>query len=353
MTAALAFQLPRALEATEPPEARGSARDGVRLMVADATNDHITHAAFTELPEFVAPGDLVVVNVSQTLPAAVAATRADGSTVRVHFSTRAPQLDDRWRVVELRSADGARPARGRAGETIKISGPHPSPDPIHAELSLVAPYASGSRLMLARLDGPGTIEDLLHEHGEPIRYGYVPRAWPLDAYQNVYARIPGSAEMPSAGRPFTHRLLSELATRGVGLAPITLHTGVSSPERHEPPFPEQYDVPESTVRLVNMTRATGGRVIAVGTTVVRALESVAQPSGAVKAGAGWTTLVIDPDRGVHAVDGLITGWHEPEASHLQMLAALAGEPFLERCYQAALEGSYLWHEFGDSHLILR
>ena len=350
MTTALAFELPHALEATEPPEARGSARDAVRLMVAEAREDHITHAAFTELPEFLAAGDLVVVNVSQTLPAAVAATRSDGTPVRVHFATRAPKLDDRWRVVELRSADGANPARGRAGETITL----PAAEPGHpTTLALVAPYASGSRLMLARLDGGGTVEDLLRHHGEPIRYGYVRHPWPLAAYQNVYARIPGSAEMPSAGRPFTHRLMSELMTRGIAVAPITLHTGVSSPERHEPPFPEEYEVPAATARLVNLTRTTGGRVIAVGTTVVRALETVAGPDGSVAAGSGWTSLVIDPDRGVRAVDGLITGWHEPEASHLRMLAALAGEPFLERCYRGALEDGYLWHEFGDSHLILR
>jgi S-adenosylmethionine:tRNA ribosyltransferase-isomerase len=347
--AALAFELPQALEATAPPEARGGARDAVRLMVADARGDHITHAAFTELPEFLAAGDLVVVNVSRTLPAAVAATRADGTAVRVHFATRAPGLDAQWRVVELRSADGANPARGRAGETLAL----PGPDRARPSLALVAPYASGSRLMLARLDGAGTVEDLLRHHGQPIRYGYVRDAWPLEAYQNVYARIPGSAEMPSAGRPITLRLISELVTRGVAIAPITLHTGVSSPERHEPPFPEEYEVPQATARLVNLTRDAGGRVIAVGTTVVRALETVAHADGSVAAGAGWTNLVIDPDRGVHAVDGLITGWHEPEASHLWMLAALAGEPFLERCYHAALEHGYLWHEFGDSHLILR
>ena len=349
MTApALAFELPTALEATEPPEARGCARDGVRLMVADATEDRIAHAAFTELPEFLDAGDLVVVNVSETLPAAVAATRADGSAVRVHFATRAPELGDRWRVVELRSPDGANPARGCTCESVTLPGPGPT----HSELTLVAPYASGSRLWLARLDGEGTIKELLRTHGEPIRYGYVPRAWPLEAYQNVYARIPGSAEMPSAGRPFTHRLLSELATRGVAVAPLILHTGVSSPERHEPPFPEEYEVSEFTARMVNMTRAAGGRVIAVGTTVVRALETVAQPGGAVRAGGGWTSLVIDPERGVHAVDGLITGWHEPEASHLMMLEAIAGRDLLERSYATSLAEGYLWHEFGDTHLIL-
>ena len=351
-TTAPAFELPAALEATEPPESRGSARDAVRMMVADAATEHITHAAFTELPEFLAAGDLVVINVSQTLPAAVAATRSDGTAVRVHFATRAPDLDDRWRVVELRSADGAHPARGHAGETITLPGPGPT----RPELALVAPYASGSRLWLARLDGLGatdSVADLLRIHGEPIRYGYVRHPWPLEAYQNVYGRVPGSAEMPSAGRPITHRLLSELVARGIAVAPITLHAGVSSPERHEPPFPEEYEVPESTARLVDVTHSAGGRVIAVGTTVVRALETVARADGSVSAATGWTSLVIDPDRGVRAVDGLITGWHEPEASHLWMLAALAGEPFLERCYQAALDHGYLWHEFGDSHLILR
>ncbi len=343
---ALAFSLPHALEATAPPEARGIPRDGVRLMVADATVDRVFHATFHELPDLLRPGDLVVVNVSATLPAAVDATRQDGGSVRVHFATRAPELDDRWRVVELRSPDGARPARGRTGESITLPGHH-------GRLKLVAPYASGSRLMLARHDGPGTIAELLHHHGEPIRYGYVERAWPLRAYQNVYATTPGSAEMPSAGRPFTDRLIAALAARGIAIAPITLHTGVSSPERHEPPFPEQYEVPEATARLVNTTRSAGGRVIAVGTTVVRALETAARRSAIAAAGAGWTGLVIGPAYRIGVVDGLITGWHEPEASHLQMLSAIAGEPLLGRSYRAALEHGYLWHEFGDSHLILR
>jgi S-adenosylmethionine:tRNA ribosyltransferase-isomerase len=158
--------------------------------------------------------------------------------------------------------------------------------------------------------------------------------------------------MPSAGRPFSDRLIAGLVARGVAVAPITLHTGVSSPERHEPPFPEQYEVPAATARLVTDTREAGGRVIAVGTTVVRALETVARPDGSVAPGAGWTGVVIGPERGVAAVDGLITGWHEPEASHLQMLAAIAGQDLLERSYDQALEHGYLWHEFGDSHLIL-
>jgi S-adenosylmethionine:tRNA ribosyltransferase-isomerase len=196
------------------------------------------------------------------------------------------------------------------------------------------------------------VEEYLERYGQPIRYGYVEHPWPLNAYQNVYATTPGSAEMPSAGRPFTTRLITDVVARGMVVAPILLHTGVSSPEGHEPPFPEQYRVPAATAGLVNQTRASGGRVIAVGTTVVRALETVARPDATVTPGSGWTGLVIGPDRGVRTIDGLITGWHEPRASHLQMLAAIGGEPLLERSYAEALETGYLWHEFGDSHLLL-
>jgi S-adenosylmethionine:tRNA ribosyltransferase-isomerase len=334
-----AFDLPEALEAAEPPEARGLARDEVRLMVATRSDGRIAHASFRDLPELLSPGDLLVVNVSATLPAAIAATRADGSAARVHFSTRAPRLDSSWRVVELRNADGARPERGRAGERVELAG--------GATLELVAPYASGARLMLARLRGAATAEQYLAHHGEPIRYGYVWGGWPLDAYQTVYATTPGSAEMPSAGRPFTAELVTRLVARGVLLAPITLHTGVSSPERHEAPFPEYFEIPETTSRLVAATRDWGGRVVAVGTTVVRALETV---SG--RAGSGWTGLVISPERGLRAVDGLITGWHEPEASHLRLLETAIGGELLDRCYREAIRQGYLWHEFGDSHLIL-
>jgi S-adenosylmethionine:tRNA ribosyltransferase-isomerase len=341
---ALAFELPSALEAREPPEARGLARDSVRLLAASRSEGRIVHSRFSRLPDLLAAGDLLVVNVSATLPAAVPATREDGSPVRVHFATRAPRLDDSWRVVEIRSADGSLPVGGHTGEQLELEGV--------ASLQLVAPYASGARLMLARFRGPGTVEGYLARHGAPIRYGYVRESWPLSAYQNVYATTPGSAEMPSAGRPFTPELLTRLVAGGVAIAPITLHTGVSSPERHEPPFPEQFVVPASTAGLVQAAKGWGGRVIAVGTTVVRALETAAGRDQTVRASEGWTGLVVTPERGLRVVDGLITGWHEPDASHLQLLEAIAGPELLERSYQAALERGYLWHEFGDSHLLL-
>jgi S-adenosylmethionine:tRNA ribosyltransferase-isomerase len=338
---ALAFELPAAQEAPAPPEQRGLARDEVRLLVARrAGRPTIEHAQFKDLPQLLAPGDLLVVNVSATLPAALDGHRVDGASVRVHVSTRAPGLDPSWRVVELRSPDGSRPAPARAGGRVNLGG--------GARLELVLPYAASARLMLARYRGPGTLEEYLAEHGEPIRYGYAAGCWPLEAYQTVYAREPGSSEMPSAGRPFTPELLTALVAVGVSVAPITLHCGVSSPERHEPPFPEWFEVPGDTAARVS----AASRVIAVGTTVVRALETVAREDGSVRPGSGWTNLVIGPQRPPRAVHGLITGWHEPQASHLQMLEALAGPDLLARSYRAALAHGYLWHEFGDSHLIL-
>ena len=343
---ALGFELPAALEAREPPEARGIARDQVRLMVARRGDGSIVHTCFRELPRFLSGGDLLVINTSATLPAAVAARRTDGAGVRVHFATTAPHVpDQRWWVVELRTADGARPLGAVSrGERLMLAG--------GGELEIVAPYASGARLLLARAELGVTVTSYLARHGEPIRYGYVTGRWPLDAYQTAYAMVPGSAEMPSAGRPFTPELITRLTASGVLVAPITLHAGVSSPERHEPPYPERYEVPESTARLANAVRGWGGRVIAVGTTVVRALETVATHDAVVRAGSGWTGLVVTPARGVAVVDGLITGWHEPEASHFQMLEAVGGSELIERSYSAALEHGYLWHEFGDSQLIV-
>jgi S-adenosylmethionine:tRNA ribosyltransferase-isomerase len=343
---ALAFELPAALEAHEPPEARGLARDDVRLLVATRSDGGVAHARFRDLPELLAPGDLLVVNTSATLPAAVPARRPNRATIELRFATPAPDLAaGTWWIVELRSADGTTPVSdGRVGERIALD--------CGATIELSAPYAGGRRLWLARLEADTPLHAFLARHGHPIRYGYVPDPWPLDAYQTAFASEPGSAEMPSAGRPFTAELVTRLVTRGVHVAPVVLHTGVSSPERHEAPYPEPFAVPEATARLVNAVRWWGGRVIAVGTTAVRALETVAAQDGSVRAGAGWTSLVIDATRPLRAINGLISGWHEPEASHLALVEAAAGPELLERSYEAALAHGYLWHEFGDSHLVL-
>jgi S-adenosylmethionine:tRNA ribosyltransferase-isomerase len=339
------FELPPELEAGQPPEARGLERDEVRLMVARRHDGSIEHACFRDLPEFLEPGDLLVVNNSATMPAAVPARRADGRELELRFAGPAPRMSDEgWWVVELRADAGASPfGEVRAGERFELPG--------GASASAIAPHAGGTRLWLAKLRTPEPVADYLWRYGRPVRYGYVAEEWPLDAYQTAYAVEPGSAEMPSAARPFTGDLVAGLAARGVLIAPVTLHTGLSSPERHEPPEAERFAVPPTTARLVNAVRGWGGRVIAIGTTVVRALESVVTPDGLV-AGGGWTSTVITPERGVEAVDGLLTGWHEPQASHLQMLEAIAGPALLKRSYDEALAHGYLWHEFGDSHLIV-
>ena len=340
---ALAFELPARLEAHEPPEARGLLRDQVRLMVAHRGSGSIVHTRFDELPSFLASGDLLVVNTSATIPAALPAELPDGRSVELRLSTPSPSHPAEHWVVELRLGDA--PFRGaHAGDELAL--------PAGGRAQILARYATSKRLWLAGLRLPEPLERYLARHGHPIRYGYVDRPWPLEAYQNVYALEPGSAEMPSAGRPLTPELVTRLAATGVLIAPVTLHTGVSSPERHEPPYPERYRVPAETARLVNGVHGWGGRVVAVGTTVVRALESVAQPGGETTAGAGWTNLVVTPERGLWTVDGLLTGWHEPEASHVQLLRAAAGDELLERSYAAATRHGYLWHEFGDSHLVV-
>jgi S-adenosylmethionine:tRNA ribosyltransferase-isomerase len=339
----LSFELPAHLEAREPAEARGLSRDAVRLMVAERATQRLTHTQFSFLPAFLEAGDLVVVNTSGVVPAAVRVHAEDGTALAVHLSTR---LDDcRW-VVEPRALVD-RTTRRWSGDV-----PRRLHAPDGARITLVEPYLGSTRLWVAELDLPQPVFTWLDAHGAPIRYSYVERPWPLSTYQNVYADEPGSAEMPSAGRAFTPEILTRLVAKGVGVTPIVLHTGVASLESDELPYPERVRVPAVTAERVNSTHAMGRRVIAVGTTVVRALETAADNEGHVVAYDGWTDLVITPERGVQAVDGLLTGWHEPEASHLLMLEAIAGRDLLEMSYAASLAEGYLWHEFGDLHLIL-
>jgi S-adenosylmethionine:tRNA ribosyltransferase-isomerase len=336
----LDFDLPEGLAATAPPPHR----DRVRLLVAGRTG--VRHEHFDGIGAFLTAGDLLVVNTSATLAAAVDGRRQDGRAVTVHFST---EMDDGAWLVELRPPVNATgPVRDvSVGERVELAD--------GVELSVLAPYPAtepSPRLWRARVGVEAGVATFLARAGRPIRYAYVPDAYPLDDYQTVFARQPGSAEMPSAGRPFTPDIVTDLVGRGVVLAPIVLHTGVSSSEVGEPPLPERFEVPPATARLANLTRGSGGRVVAVGTTVTRALESAADPDGTVRARAGWTDLVLGPQRPARVVDGLVTGWHAPGASHLKLLAAVAGPALVARAYAAALRHRYLWHEFGDSCLLL-
>jgi S-adenosylmethionine:tRNA ribosyltransferase-isomerase len=296
-------------------------------------------------------GDVLVVNRSATLPASLSATTGEGVPAELHLSTQLPA--GLW-VVELRhpGVPASTPwLDASAGTVVHLPG--------GAAAELLVP-ATGSlepgravRLWVAALDLPADLLPFLARYGRPIRYRYVDHDRPIGAYQTVFADEPGSAEMPSAARPFSAELVTRLVARGVMFAPFVLHAGVSSPEGHEPPMAERYRVPRESAASVNATRRAGHRVIAVGTTAVRALETVVDERGWVHPGDGWTELVVTPERGVRAVDGIVTGWHEPEASHLAMLEAIAGRDLLDASYRAALEEGYLWHEFGDSHLILR
>lgn len=338
------FVLPPERIATAPIEADGRRRDQTRMLVSRRSDDRLVDAVLADLPSVLAPGDVLVVNTSATLPAALPTT--DGRLL--HLSTEHP--GGLW-VVELR-----RPCEAGSTPFLDAEVGEIVPLPGGARAELMAPYPPGrrgpARLWAAVLHLTEPLARHMAEFGRPIRYGCGGTAWPLAVYQTVFATHPGSAEMPSAARGFTPELVTALVARGVVMAPVTLHCGVSSPDAGEPPLPEPYHVPASTAELVKSARARGHRVVAVGTTVVRALETVVDDAGHVHAGSGWTELVVTPARGVRAVDGILSGWHEPQASHLQPLEAIAGRPTLEACYAHALAQRYRWHELGDVHLVL-
>lgn len=348
LPAVLDFHLPDELVARDPPEARGLARDAVRLMVSQRADDTISHTRFTNLPDFLESGDILVVNASATMNAAFEAVRrtAVGGSERVLLHLSTELAADIW-VVELRrvTSDGNVPLRGVGPGDIVLL-------PAGGTASIIAPFGDSQRLSVARLSVPDGVQAYAARHGMPIRYDYVKEPWPLAYYQTIFSADRGSVEMPSASRPFTAEVVRSLRHRGVQVADIVLHTGVSSLDADEPPYPERYRVAADTADAVNRTRDAGGRVVAVGTTVVRALEAAASNDGTIDPASGWTDLVITPERGLQAVDALLTGFHSPSASHLGMLEALAGRGHLARAYEQALDQRYLWHEFGDVHLII-
>ncbi len=343
--------LPEPAPAREPAELRGDGRDDVRLLVAHRGGT-LLHAAFSDLPELLEPGDLLAINTSATLPAAVPVLGADvGSDLRLHLSSPAPALArepasapageraSTW-LVELR-LDGERHDGGAEGDVLALPG--------NASATLL--HRSG-RLWLAALHLSAAVPHYLARHGRPIRYGHTAVDWPLDRYQTVYANAPGSAEMPSAGRAFTPELVTQLVAAGIDVAPFVLHTGVSSLEAGEAPHAEWFSVPRFSAERINLARSLGGRVIAVGTTAVRAIESAVDEDGRVGEREGWTGLVIEPETEITAIDGLLSGFHDSDSSHLAMLEAIAGPDLLARSYAEATETGYLRHEFGDLHLIL-
>jgi S-adenosylmethionine:tRNA ribosyltransferase-isomerase len=338
----LLFDRPDELAATGPAEARGVSRDSGRLLVS--TVEGHRHASFAELADFLEPGDLLVINRSATLPASLPAQGQLGQFT-LNLSTK--YGDDLW-LAEPRwdpARPGPLPGISKGGK-IQAAG---------IDAHLVSPFPGLPRLWFTQFKGD--VGQAMGRYGRPIRYGYLEGAYNLKHYQTVFANVPGSAEMPSAAYPFTRRVIQSLKRRRIKIAGIILHTGVSSleveteiVERHSL-FPEPYWVPASTARMVNATRANGRRAIAVGTTVVRALES-AWDGQEVRTSSGFTRLYVHPGRGVFAVDGLLTGLHDSATSHLAMLYAIAGREAVRESYREAVLERYHWHEFGDSHLLL-
>ncbi|GCE27702.1 queuosine biosynthesis protein [Dictyobacter alpinus] len=356
LTSLLDFTLPAELEASMPPEARGLTRDQVRLLVSYRSNNHIIHTQFQHIEEVLQAGDVLVINTSATMKASLPVTNSQGTQLELHLSTHLPA--DLW-IVEIRQHHHKTTLPFFAiqpGEVFQLpeGGSVTLHTPHHAGYRELDRAALHPRLWIATLNLPAvtTRDEFLTKHGQPIRYSYVKDAWPIEYYQTAYANEIGSAEMPSAGRAFTPTLLTRLIARGVQIVPLLLHTGVASLESHEPPYEEFYRVPATTASLVTTARQEGRRVIAVGTTVVRALETVTTPNGITHPGEGWTRTIVTPERGIHSVNALLTGFHEPQATHLAMLEALATRSHLQLTYQEALQQRYLWHEFGDLHLLL-
>lgn len=351
MSAPFIFTLPPELSAKEPPERRGIARDQVRLLVIDRGTGEVEHARFDKIDNYLRANDLLVFNSSRTLPASMHGcdcSRKHGPCMEVRLAERLP--DDSWLALLL----------CEKGDPFGC-GLQPAMQIQFAEgltATVEERNARIPRLWKLRFSISGTaLVDLIYRLGKPIRYEYVSAPWDLDYYQTVYATEPGSAEMPSAGRAFTWKLLLDLKRKGVDAAYIVLHTGLSSYmddelDAQHPTSEEEYFVGDTTAAKINQTRANGGRVLAVGTTVVRALESVADENGRVSGKQGYTQLKIDNRHRLKAVDGLLTGLHEPEASHLDLLSAFLPPEKIRSAYEEAVAKKYLWHEFGDLNLIL-
>jgi S-adenosylmethionine:tRNA ribosyltransferase-isomerase len=327
------------LEAPATPEARGLERDEVRMLVSERHGHR--DSRFSELAGFLRPGDVLVVNRSATLPAALDA-EGDVGRFLLHLCTRYGRR--LWLVEPRGSASRPGPLPLAVGERILVAG---------SQATILGDYPSIPRLRFVAFDDDPL--ELMNRRGRPIRYGYLAADAPLDAYQTVFADRPGSAEMPSAARPFSARTLASLDRAGVVLVRLTLHTGVSSLEKTDLEggelYPEPFELTGEAASELNAARQEGRRIIAVGTTVVRALAST-WDGRSFRAARGMTRVYVRPGRQLPPLAGLLTGFHDPQATHLAMLEAIAGGELVAAGYRRAIEGGYLWHEFGDVHLLL-
>ncbi|WP_349408278.1 S-adenosylmethionine:tRNA ribosyltransferase-isomerase [Pseudalkalibacillus sp. SCS-8] len=339
------FHLPTELNAVGPPESMGGRRDDVKLLILDRKTGGIHHDRFNNIDEHFKPGDLLILNISRTLPASFKVNIRRGnqiiaSEVEVRLGQR--KSNSVWKVLFIHFTV-------QKGDEIIFS---------RILKAVVRSKNKSTPLVTICFSLRGKeLYNQLYLLGEPIRYEYIQHDWPLTAYQTVYGTVPGSVEMVSAGRAFSWELLLRLKKRGVGLATITLHTGLSyygNDQWHVGPADslEEYEVPANTIEAIKETKLRGGKVIAVGTTVVRAVESAVDTQGVPVEKKGWTNLHIDETFSLNVVNGLLTGFHEPKASHLDMLSAFIKPHLLKAAYQKAIDHKYLWHEFGDINLIL-
>jgi S-adenosylmethionine:tRNA ribosyltransferase-isomerase len=333
------FNIPSHLNAAAPIEFTGKSRDEVKMMVINRKTGACLHTRFQQLPAYLKKGDLLVINNSRTIPASLQGKQGN----RV-FEVRLS------RKVSSNEWDALIP-----GSIYDTRLPISFGDGVSAAM-----VGKGSEQPLVRLrfniEGAAFF-DFIYRKGEPIRYEYIDAPWQLDQYQTVYGSAPGSVEMASAGRAFTWKLISKLRGAGIEVVPLQLHAGLSyygddrwpSPKHH----PEEYLLPLETAEAIRKAKTSGNRVIAVGTTVVRALETVAaEHAGELAAAKGVTNLYITKESSLRVVDGLITGLHEPQASHLDLLRAFVSDEDLFGAYRNALAKGYMWHEFGDMNLIL-
>ncbi|MBO0961508.1 S-adenosylmethionine:tRNA ribosyltransferase-isomerase [Neobacillus sp. MM2021_6] len=340
-TNALDFYLPTELNASLPPEKRGLRRDHVRMLTLNRITGEIKHDHFFHLADYLQPGDLVILNNSRTIPAVLQAEWRRGTFKRI------PAAE--VRLARRRDVD--------IWEALIVAAPVKMGDILQFSSELAATVIGereNSPLKIIQFSKKGTdLVNIIYALGEPVRYEYIEQPWDLDSYQTVFASHPGSVEMPSAGRAFSWELLFKLKRKNIQVDFIQLHTGLSyflddqwpqTPEENE----EEYHISERTMERIHETKARGKRVIAIGTTVVRALETAAK----IGALSGMTKLYINQKFSLKIVNGIITGLHEPKASHLDMLSAFISEKYLLKAYDQAIESGYLWHEFGDMNLIL-
>ena len=345
----LSFDLPDELSATKPPELRGINRDEVKLLIINR-NDYMTyHSTFNHLSDFLRSGDLLIFNSSRTLPASLKTiNKGKGKPSEVRLAEHLP--DDTWLVLFLFDKETPKNSLIKCGQKIEFE----------SDLTAVVekPDSHNPRLWKIKFSKTGAaLIDIFYMIGKPIRYGYISAPLPLEYYMTVFAIDPGSSEMPSAGRAFTWKMLFDLKNKNIGTSFLTLHTGLSSYMDDDLSAThvvseEEYFIPAGTASRIRTAKAKGGRIIAVGTTVVRALESSASLTGKVVAGHSYTNLKITGEHKLKIANGLITGFHEPQASHLDLISAFLNPSQIREAYEQAIERKYLWHEFGDLCLIV-